>query len=294
VGTPILQMGKSDRSLSSVASDFEKAEWRHYEDDFLCHGMLDKAPWLNNASFTESTCAPDAWSSFSRSSTESSSGSELESHLDHAVLQAGLVDCNLAALVLDPNHFDFPIVAVSEGMSALTEYHQQELRGKGCRLLSFNCGNDPVSIANLRATRSRGASYQNVLINRKKSGQLYHVLLFLRRIAVGNNEKTGQDYGFLLGLLIELPHDGNDDNDHALTHLTPELFAQTKDTADELASHLSQLLQKGEDSPDFDLSDSNTKQCSVLQVVKPGKLGLAQVGLGLAPLLTFRSALGSR
>jgi len=291
-------MSNPDHSLSAMGSDYERAALSDY-DDYLCsHGVLDKFNWLKQASHGGSTCLPDECSVFSRQSTEwSSSGCDLQGHLDQAVLQAAVANCEFAVHVLDPNDCDFRIIAVSEEMSMLTGYCQQELVGNSCRLLSHKCDNDPIKIAHLRDARNKGASFETVIVNRKKSGQLYQVLLVLRRIALGNHDSIGQNHGLLLGLQVELPHgaddddgdDGNDGNadDDALTFVAPELIAHTKDTAEKLTSHLSQLLQTHEGSPFLDPSISDSEQCSVLQGDKPGKLWMVQVGLGLAPALTL-------
>jgi len=284
-----------DHSFSAMSSVYERAALSDYDDYLWSNGVLEKSHWLKQASHAESTCLPDECSVFSRQSTEwTSSGCDLQSHLDQAVLQDAVANCEVAVHVLDPNDPDFPIIAVSEGMSMLTEYCEQELVGKSCRFLSHECDNDPINIAHLRDARSKGASFETVIVNRKKSGQLYQVLLVLRRIALGNDDSMGQDHGLLLGLQVELPDGGYDDDDDdgnadddALTFVAPELIAHTKDAAEKLASHLSQLLQKHEGSPFLDPSISDSEQCSVLQGDEPGKLWMVQVGLGLAPALTF-------
>jgi len=288
-------MSRPDYDLSSMDSDCEMAELSDYDGCFSCHGVPDKAYWLKQASCTESTISPDECSLFSRDSTElTSTGHHLQSQLYQNILQAAVADCYMSVHVIDPSQSDFPIIAVSQGMSVLTEYRQQELLGKNsCRLLSSNCDNDPVNIAHLREACTKGASFETTVVNRKKSGQLYQVLLVLRRIALANDETIGQDHGFLLELQIELPHEGDDDNDGtdyndgALTLAPPELIAHTKDAAEKLASHLSQLLQKAKGSTFLDPLDSYPEQCSMVQDNKTGTPGLVQVGLGLAPLLIF-------
>jgi len=212
---------------------------------------------------------------------------EVQGHPVQSVLQAALEGCDLALLVMDPSHPDFPIIGVSKGMSELTTYHGKELLGNSCRLLSFQCGNDPVNIARLRSARIRGVSFETVLINRKKSGPLFRVLVVLRRITVGNTMPTNENCGFLLAVQIELPC--CDDEDDDLVFLPPELVAQTKDTADKLASCLSQLLQEDQDSPCVDPQDACTKQCSILH--GSWELGLAKAEVGLAPLLLYPSVL---
>jgi len=247
--------------------------------------------------YPESTCLPDECSTtLSRQTSEGISGDDSWIHKDQGVLQAALVDCDVAAHVIDASQPDFPIIAVSEGLSTMTEYLQHELVGSSCRLLSFKCHNDPANISHLRVARSKGASFQTVLVNRKKSGQLFQVLLVLRHIVVGQDNTTGQKRGFLLGLHIELPNDGddgddvNESDDGALTQVAPELMAQTMDTAEKLVLLLSQLLQEEKDSPCLHPSDSCPEKTSHLQVDDPWKRRLVQPGLGLAPLLVSRAS----
>jgi len=231
------------------------------------------------ADHAESTSFPDECCSMSSLlSSELTSGDGVQSLLDITVLQAALADCDMAAHVIDLSQPDFPIIAVSEGLSMLTEYSRHELPGNSCRLLSFKCNNDPVNVALLKDARSKEASFETVLVNRKKSGQLYHVLVVLRCIAAGN-KTIGQDRRFLLGLQIELPHHGEDEDVSSFGHVAPELIALTKDTADKLALHLSQQLEKQQDSSQLNDADSCSKQCSILQVE------LFWVGMGLAPLI---------
>jgi len=291
----MLAYEKPDYTLSSMDSDSEMAEWSDYDGCLSFHGVPDKAYWPNQTSGTQSTIFPDENSAFSRQSSEWTSGDDLHSELDQTVLQAAVADCDMAVHVIDARQSDFPIIAVSEGMSMLTEYRQQELVGNSCRLLSFKCDNHLVNIAQLREARSNGTPFETVVVNRKKSGQLYQVLLVFRRIALGNDDMTGQDHSFLLALQIELPHEGDDGDgdddggtdysDGALTLAAPELIADTKDAAEKLASHLSQLLQKTKGSTSLGPFDSYHEQCSIVQDNISGKLGLVQVGLGLAPLL---------
>jgi len=280
-----------------MGSNFEHTALSNYSGHFPCQDMPGKACHLIETDYPESTCCPDDCSTtLSRQSSEWSSGDDSWIHKDQAVLQAALADCDVAAHVIDASQPDFPIIAVSEGLSAMTEYFQHELVGNSCRFLSFKCHNDPANISHLRVARSKGASFQTVLVNRKKSGQLFQVLLVLRHIAVGQDNTAGQNHGFLLGLHVELPNNGddgddvNEGDDGALTPVAPELIAQTMDTAEKLVLHLSQLLQEEKDSPCLHPSDSCPEKTSLLQVEDPWKRRLVQPGLGLAPLLLSQSA----
>jgi len=285
-----------------MGSKSKQEELSNDHGHFQCQGVPDQTYRMMQTDYQESTCLPDECSTTpSRQMSELTSGDALWSHKDQTVLQAALADCDVAAHVLDPSQPDFPIIAVSEGLSIMTEYLQPELVGKRCQLLSYKCNNDPAKIVHLRDARSKGASFETVLVNRKKSGQLFQVLLVLRYIAVRQDKTTGLDSGFLLGLQIELPNDvddgddGDDGDDHdcddgVVTQVAPELIAQTKYTAEKLALHLSHLLQEDKESPRLHPSDSCPEKSSFLQVDDPGKRWFAQPGLGLAPLLMFKTA----
>jgi len=281
----VLYLSEPTDSLDAMSSASERGECSISDIDLSCHGAPHKAFWTKQASHAESTYLPDECSLPSVEGSDWTLGEELQNHLDRTILQAALAECDKAVHVIDPRNPGLPIIAVSEGMSILTGYHQQELLGNSCRLLSADCPNDQTNIARLRLARSMRLSFETILVNKKKSGQLYRVFLVLRHVLVGSDQTTGEDRGFLLGVQVELPH--GDEHDDQLTLVMPELSAQTQNTADELALRLSRLLHKSQDS------GFCPEECSILQAHTHENLWLAKTGLGLAPLLMISISLAT-
>jgi len=113
--------------------------------------------------------------------------------------------------VADPKAPDQPLIAVSDHFEAMTGYKRQEIIGHNCRFLNVGCDLYPDDRFALRTTCETGQPFVKVLMNRKKSGELFHCLLDLRGLTIARKESTGEDLWLLIGIQAEVPEIRDDE-----------------------------------------------------------------------------------
>lgn len=137
---------------------------------------------------------------------------EIDAMASRVVDEASIRDAVLAVVaggqfcvsIADPREPDVPLIAISEQFETLTGYTREEMVGRNCRILNQGCPSDPVELMLLRSACESGASYTAVLVNRRKSGDLFFNLLSLRGLTVARNPCTGQELWFLVGLQADV------------------------------------------------------------------------------------------
>jgi PAS domain-containing protein len=141
--------------------------------------------------------------------------------------------------VADPNSLDSYLIAVSEGFVQLTGYEREDVLGENCRLLNANC---PEMLAEERKrlvnTCETGAPYTGVVINRRKSGELFYNFLDLRGLALFRNGKSDQVIWVLMCVQKDVTGLGKDELPH--DHL-PFLNQVAGSIRKKLVRHLAEL-----------------------------------------------------
>jgi len=145
-------------------------------------------------------------STFARQCTEID---ELASRaVDHVVItkaiQTALMSCKFCVSIADPRRSDAPLIAVSDEFETMTGYVREEIIGKNCRFLRRDCHVPQNILSNLRSTCSTGEPFTQVILNRKKSGELFLNLLDLRGLALARNPRSNEVLWFLVGVQADV------------------------------------------------------------------------------------------
>eukprot|EP00929_Paragymnodinium_shiwhaense_P117534 TRINITY_DN8823_c0_g1_i1.p1 TRINITY_DN8823_c0_g1~~TRINITY_DN8823_c0_g1_i1.p1 ORF type:complete len:696 (+),score=121.88 TRINITY_DN8823_c0_g1_i1:371-2458(+) len=135
--------------------------------------------------------------------------------LDHAVIADAigqvLQECKFCVSIGDPRLEDCPLIAVSDRFENMTGYSREEILGNNCRILNKNCMLNPADLAALREACDTGAPFTKVLLNRRKSGELFLNLLDLRGLTIAYNPRTGERLWFLIGIQADITHMASED-----------------------------------------------------------------------------------
>jgi len=127
------------------------------------------------------------------------------------IIEAALGHCKFCVSIADPRGEDVPLIAVSDEFLVMSGYQREELIGKNCRVLSRNCKPKDTDLRSLREACKSGAPFTKVLLNRRKSGELFLNLLDLRGLVVANNPKSGEDLWFLVGIQADVTYENEED-----------------------------------------------------------------------------------
>lgn len=125
-----------------------------------------------------------------------------ETAVEDAV-RAATAECRFSVTIGDPRCVDVPLIAVSEEFEAMTGFCREEILGKNCRFLNTGCELDLHGQA-LRESCRTGAPFTALLVNRRKSGEMFLNLLDLRGLTVANNPRTGEELWFLVGIQADV------------------------------------------------------------------------------------------
>jgi len=121
-------------------------------------------------------------------------------------MQDAVTDCTFAVSIGDPRADDCPLVAVSDQFEVLTGYSREEIIGKNCRFLSRNCPIGEQDHLALREACLKGTPFCKIIVNRRKSGDLFLNLLDLRGITVARNVGTREELWFLVAIQADVTH----------------------------------------------------------------------------------------
>jgi hypothetical protein len=159
----------------------------------------------------------------------------LESQIKEAVETAAM-DCHFCVTVADPRDEDVPLIAVSDQFANITGYSRSELVGKNCRMLQSDCPMmDQQDLWKLRTARMTGAPFTGVLVNRRKTGELFLNLLDLRGLTVARNPLSGKELWFLIGIQADVT---NLVEDPDVDHHVPELERSLEEVAARIRANL--------------------------------------------------------
>lgn len=124
--------------------------------------------------------------------------------IEQALCGAAISDCGFAVTLADPTGLDFELIAVSTCFEELTGYFRDDIVGENCRFLNSDCPMHPAQRAGLHNTCETGNPFLSVLVNRKKSGELFLNFLDLRGLVLARNQRTGEEIWILVGILQDV------------------------------------------------------------------------------------------
>eukprot|EP00930_Biecheleria_cincta_P061080 TRINITY_DN46650_c0_g1_i1.p1 TRINITY_DN46650_c0_g1~~TRINITY_DN46650_c0_g1_i1.p1 ORF type:complete len:665 (-),score=84.55 TRINITY_DN46650_c0_g1_i1:175-2169(-) len=192
------------------------------DEDLYLEGFQRSVSVFSNVSRLSD---PDTLASkelFSRQCTEidTLANAAVEEYCIGKTLQEAVAECRFCVTIGDPRMDDCPLTAVSDAFVAMTGYRHEELIGRNCRVLNRDCLLHAEDTACLRAACQGGSPFTGVLLNRKKSGELFQNLIDLRGLTVARNPETGEALWFVIGIQADVSHISEDDMpDHHLSQL---------------------------------------------------------------------------
>lgn len=207
----------STYSLTLVPSDEEPLEQDSVADDAQGIACDDHEVFARETSFS---CAADASPLKKANSNDElelphgKSIPEFDAFLSKLVdevlvkkcIKTVIAQCNFMVTIADPRGVDCPLVAVSEEFENVTGFQRSEIIGVNCRFLNQGCDMEPEDLTKLRIASQTGAPFTAVIPNRKKNGELFLNLLDLHGLTVAQNDQTGEDLWFLVGVQADVTH----------------------------------------------------------------------------------------
>eukprot|EP00435_Cladocopium_sp_Y103_P059807 s467_g21.t1 len=114
-------------------------------------------------------------------------------------------DCTFCVSIADPRREDCPLIAVSDEFLTMTGYLREEVVGKNCRFLNRNCYLEPSTFKGLRQACNTGDAFTGVLLNRRKSGDLFMNFVNLQGLVIAKNPR-GDPLWFVIGIQADVTH----------------------------------------------------------------------------------------
>mmetsp|Transcript_60337 Transcript_60337/g.155481 ORF Transcript_60337/g.155481 Transcript_60337/m.155481 type:complete len:649 (+) Transcript_60337:96-2042(+) len=181
---------------------------------------------------------------FSRQCTEIDDmvSDSVDGNVVDRVLRQAVSDCKLCVTIGDPRKPDCPLIAVSDEFEAMTGYSRNEIIGRNCRVLNRDCLLEPSDFNALRTTCKTGQPFTKIILNRKKSGELFLNLIDIRGLVVATEPRKGKELWFLVGIQADVTHlaDRDRPNDHL-----PELQQVVEIVRARLTDELSTMAVSG-------------------------------------------------
>jgi len=127
------------------------------------------------------------------------------------LLAEAIKGCKFCVTIGDPCLNDCPLIVVSDEFEIMTGYNKEEMVGRNCRILNKDCLLNQQDAFGLRQTCTTGEPFTGVLLNCKKSGQLFQNFVDLRGLTVASNPHTGQTRWFVVGIHADVTHVSEDE-----------------------------------------------------------------------------------
>jgi PAS domain S-box-containing protein len=108
--------------------------------------------------------------------------------------------CKFSVTIADPAQPETPLIAVSTRFEEMTGYSRDEIIGKNCRFLNFDCKMDFDQRSQIRESSQTGKPCMFVLENRRKNGEIFVNLLDMRGLRIAKNTATNEDIWYLVGI----------------------------------------------------------------------------------------------
>lgn len=164
-------------------------------------------------------------------------------------LKQAVADCRFCVTIGDPRMYDCPLTAVSDEFVAMTGYKHEEIIGRNCRILNRDCLLHAEDTARLRAACQGGEPFTGLVLNRKKSGELFQNLIDLHGLIVARNPDTGESLWFVIGIQADVSHISEDD---MLEHHLTQLQETVRIIRSKIAAELSTLAVSGAQVADME------------------------------------------
>eukprot|EP00930_Biecheleria_cincta_P031575 TRINITY_DN21914_c0_g1_i1.p1 TRINITY_DN21914_c0_g1~~TRINITY_DN21914_c0_g1_i1.p1 ORF type:complete len:459 (+),score=74.04 TRINITY_DN21914_c0_g1_i1:78-1454(+) len=119
--------------------------------------------------------------------------------ISRAIL-AAVNECSFSVCIADPTGLDVEVVAVSPGFEKLTGYSANVAIGENCRFLREECPMQDCHSEAMREACTTGALFNSVVVNRRKTGELFLNLLTMRGLVLASDESSGEELWILIGV----------------------------------------------------------------------------------------------
>jgi PAS domain S-box-containing protein len=134
---------------------------------------------------------------------ESNISATVWQHLIGNAVHKAIFDLGFCVSIADPRTADTELIAVSRGFEEMTGYKNEEIVGRNCRFLNHDCELNTRDREGLRFTSQTGAPFSAVIVNRRKSGELFKNLLNVRGLVIARN-MNGEDLWLLVGIQADV------------------------------------------------------------------------------------------
>mmetsp|Transcript_63766 Transcript_63766/g.152036 ORF Transcript_63766/g.152036 Transcript_63766/m.152036 type:complete len:504 (-) Transcript_63766:25-1536(-) len=140
-------------------------------------------------------------------------GSRQVSTAGDETLDVGIIECAISVVVTeiessvtvaDPDSLDSDLIAVSEGFLKMTGYTREEVIGENCRFLNIECPIPDEQRQEITQCVETGDPFTAVLVNRKKTGELFLNLLDFRGLVLARNARTREDIWILIASQMDV------------------------------------------------------------------------------------------
>jgi PAS domain S-box-containing protein len=112
--------------------------------------------------------------------------------------------CKFSVTIADPAQPEVPRIAVSTGFEEMTGYSRDEILGKNCRFLNFDCPMDFDQRSQIRESSNTGKPCMCILENRRKNGEIFVNMLDMRGLRIATDTETNEDIWYLVGIQSDI------------------------------------------------------------------------------------------
>lgn len=128
---------------------------------------------------------------------ESAVMASLEASLAEGLTLAFATNMACAVVLADPNRFDCPMIACSDGFENLTGYSKSEAKGRNLRFLNKGATMTPPMRKALCSSSETGIEFMGILPNIRKNGEPFRMLLHMASV-------TANSRWYMMGLQADV------------------------------------------------------------------------------------------
>jgi len=157
-----------------------------------------------------------------------------------AAVEAAVASCTLPVTLAEPGNGG--IITVSPGFEKLTGAPKETLLASSLRCLGTDLlWQDPSDLMRLRIAEKTGKEATGLLSMRRLTGEHLEVMVHLRGLIVGQDQITGEEMWFLIGLYIDMA-DTEKDASEVLKSLATHIIAQEEQVQNTVTHHLTSAV----------------------------------------------------